>query len=212
MAIVKTTKMHLWGKEFVQKIKCNNKGKFSCELPQVVQQVFSIKEVTGNKIEDVEVNFSTKIRDYDNSVKQVDKFILPDFSLNATILKSDFDNSIEKKAHIDQNDILFTSTNYGYPKKTEDISIRYNYDIVERTICNNHTTYKSLRKKDYVNDYGIEKRLIPWTSEREEFYKQIEIALKRIIIKLNDFTNVPVDEVIKIIDAGAKLIGGQNEK
>jgi hypothetical protein len=199
MAIVKTQKKQLWGKEFIQKVKCSAAGQFSCDLPGVVADALDQKEVIGTSLVDVEKLFDKKIAEYNNSEKQEDKFIILNQSLNAWITAGDVGHDAE-----DQDEILFKES---FHSGRHGVNINYNFDIVQRTICNGHTTYKSLRNNDYINTYQIEDNLLPWTQEREEFFISIETALKNILLKLHEFEKTPILEMAQKIDSGVKLLG-----
>jgi len=205
MAIVKTEKVIILGKEFTKKFKCSSSGVFSLDLPLYIVTDIGIKTIEGESLSKVEEEFYKKIEEYETSEKKERKIIVLSLALKGT--------SINPKT----NDRAEQYNDWSSGSKSVNISTSKCKVLIECEINGHKNYYKEYTdmsgeiQRQGTSGYGVEDSLvIEWTEEREEYIKSIIKALRIILFQLGEFRNLKPKEIENIIDQGQKLLGDTN--
>lgn len=187
MAKVKTERRTFNGAGFQFDYHCDSDGEFSCQLPPQVHQLLGVSRVVGRTLSEVENNVKKTIAEYDAATTTKRKVICYKFQASCRIKDSDGRLVLELK------EVSFSSgcaLSLGAAVYTEDHVARrgqhdqYNYKKEQSTIpvsLSDRIDVRSWLSEPHAN-------LLEWTPEREEFFRQMGLALEKLILKLHELT------------------------
>jgi len=211
MPVVKTETIHIDGKEFKLQVRVNADGKFRIKVPGMFQEKIGCsKEVVEPTMDKAWKAFNKLWKQYRAAQTTTRKVILYQCGMQARIIGADG----ECKLDVDDSDCHFTPG----------IVL-----AVAAVVAEESTTYRGEGQRSYKNYKGLDSSIpeslsrklrrvgckddsevLEWTPEREEFFRQIGLAMEDLILRLNSVFG-DTKKLLKFIDDGAltdKVAGG----
>jgi len=208
MPVVKTETILIDGQEFKLQVRVNADGKFRIKVPGMFREKIGCsKEVVESTMDKAMKAFEKLGKQYRAAQTTTRKVILYKCGMQARIIGADG----ECKLDVDDSGCHFTP---GVVL------------AVAAVVAEESTTYRGEGLRSYKSYKGLESSIpeslseklrsdddpevLEWTPEREEFFRQIGLAMEDLILRLNSVFG-DTKKLLKFIDDGAltdKIVGG----
>lgn len=222
MAVVSTTDFGFGGRKYKKVVRCNRDGIFRCKLPhEIPDRLGCDEEVTGETLDIMERQFRIKLDEYEKAQTTCSKVILYDIEITAKIEAPRAEGVDPDIYHltIDLDDLGFAkgiavAVHAGV--FTEEATVRgeqtvYKYVEVENSIPRSMKQHGKFSHNgacefETVGLYGTRaENVIPWTEQREAFFRDLGRAMEQLVMQLHEFMGVP-KKLMQLMDSGRRFL------
>jgi len=199
--------------EFVMKINYTTKrGCFYTKLPEELHGSIG-KEVTGETESETRQRFFDALKEYKEADVTEEKVIIYKIEMTASI-----DNGKDWK-HPDY-EVVYKEDDLSFVEGIGislfcDVKIRKEYNtskfLETEYFETEHTIPQSVTRCDGHFRIKIDKEcnVIPWTQEREEFFRRTALALEKMVLNIDKFFSEQ-DKFLQLVDSGKFLLESPN--
>jgi hypothetical protein len=165
---------------------------FIIPIPAFIQEVLvGHRTVTHETQEGVEQEFRGILEAYEKAITSNEKVIIYDFECTAFIM-----DPVKKVCVFREEQLTFT----------KGTSLSFFYQVATKSVCNGRITYVPLSgHSERYAGLREEKKEIPWTEERENFFKSLNENLEMLILKAWTFLNTHQEDLAGILDGQKPL-------
>lgn len=222
MPVVSTSTFGFGGRQFKRTVQCNRDGLFQCKLPpEIPDKLGCDPEISGKTMDEIEKQWRTRVEDYEKAQTKCSKVILYDIEITAKIEKpkaADDDSDIYELI-LDEDELGFAkgiavAVHAGVFREEETIHLeekRYKYVELDSSLPRSMMQHgkfghEGVCEFDTVGScYTRAKNVIPWTEQREMFFRDLGWALEQLIMKIHEFMGVP-KKLMKLMDTNARFL------
>ena len=222
MAIIQKVNVYIGNLEILKVIKCNAKGEFSIDYPDVVNEATGKKSAKGPNKDTVEKEWYQECHKVLDAETSKCKVIIYEFKAQCKISKKlegdQYTNGYEWIDIIDKSDFysqqglvlgisaevfietkkVFPDGNIAYIYDIADFDDRFSGNISNSQLGQNHYSH-TMGEKYYIENQ------VPWSQENYDFFQSLNDNLENLILRLDELTKAP-GKILEAVNNGGSLM------
>jgi len=198
MPVMKQEKIRLHGKVYIRKVKWERRREcFTIEYPHYISEAIDETTASGDTIKEAKDAWDKGIKDFNKATTSKRKIICYNYEGDETLEKG----NAQRKADNIFGEEPPTEMNYQ-------VSVKICFWVGYELQLGDEKKYVDIHGENkWVQSYNGEDIIIPWTKERESFFRKLTAQLARTSRRAKRFFTQKRKTLLGMIDTKSKLLG-----